>query len=147
MPIGAVMPWIRSSVIVMSVASYVRKSSKSANAMSTTHAAHSDQASRLAVRGLIPALFAGSSSLMRVGPLKTDSPGRPPCRRREQLQEGANEGNRSLTSSPPAIPRHQYTNCAKCGLSNPDTSTLRPFPYDDKVAVGGGPPPAGASWG
>jgi hypothetical protein len=68
--------------------------------MSATHDAHSDQARRVAARLLVPASLTGSTSLMRVVSLKSDSPRRLPCRRGEKVYEETNDREPSGTSPP-----------------------------------------------
>src|SRR5919107_385955 len=127
MPIGAAMPGTQSSMLIKPRASYVRDSSKRASATSATHAAHSDHARWVAAWLLVPASLTGSASLMRVVSLKPDSPRRLPRRRGEKVYEETNDREPPGTSSPLAIPGHQYTNCDGCRLANRLRSPPDPY--------------------
>ena len=84
-PIGTAKAGTYASMLMVALASYVSDSSKRASTTSATLVAQRDQASLLVVRAVILALCAGSFSPLRVVSLKTDSPGRPPCRRGERV--------------------------------------------------------------
>jgi hypothetical protein len=96
----------------------VVRSSKRVSVKSTTHATHNDHARRVAAWLPTPESLTGSTSPMRVGSLKSDSPMRLPFGRGERVYEETNDREPSGTSPPLAMPRHQYTNCNGYRLVN-----------------------------